>query len=353
MMTPKRKTNPTYYIVCEGETTEPNFFKEFREFLIQQKYLDNREQIKIFPVPPKEKSPAVKRGAYKGRKRKTKNTDDVSCLEEELKGPPPLNWVLKAASEKGIYDSLWAVFDKDQHPKAKEAFAEAKKDAENPVHIAFSSICFEYYLLLHFEYYYHAFEKSECRKGKKTFYCCSDHFAASDPTLDCRGTKCVNGYARKHNYWQETKKDKSTFNLIKNKLWYGIYNANLLRIESDAQEKDKPIWERNPYVTVDYLITTLLGYKQLKLGNNQTIKTLEIKYEPGKLVFTNKGKITLLILPEYLSEYSFSTHKSTPILEKRFFLYAEDSYTFELNDAYSGKIIFFKDENTKIFLVKP
>lgn len=73
-----------------------------------------------------------------------------------------------------VYDEVWVFFDKDGHPKAKEAFEMARitEIDGKKINIAFSSRCFEYYLLLHFEPLYRAFEKSECNgknysKGKR------------------------------------------------------------------------------------------------------------------------------------------------------------------------------------------
>ena len=75
-----------------------------------------------------------------------------------------------------VYDEVWVFFDKDGHPKAKEAFEMARitEIDGKKINIAFSSRCFEYYLLLHFEPLYRAFEKSECNgknysKGKSTY----------------------------------------------------------------------------------------------------------------------------------------------------------------------------------------
>jgi len=48
------------------------------------------------------------------------------------------------------YDSVWIVFDKDSHPFITRAFDIARTN--NPqINVAFSNICFEYWVLLHFE----------------------------------------------------------------------------------------------------------------------------------------------------------------------------------------------------------
>ena len=79
-------------------------------------------------------------------------------------GEQPLNWVKGGIDNLKVYDEVWVFFDKDGHPKAKEAFEMARitEIDGKKINIAFSSRCFEYYLLLHFELIYRAFEKSEC-----------------------------------------------------------------------------------------------------------------------------------------------------------------------------------------------
>ena len=73
--------------------------------------------------------------------------------EEKYKAVP-IRYVREAQEglEDGVYESTWAVFDKDYHPEHKEAFKLAKQEIdENKVNIAFSSISFEQWILLHFE----------------------------------------------------------------------------------------------------------------------------------------------------------------------------------------------------------
>ena len=55
----------------------------------------------------------------------------------------------KEAIKDGLlYDSVWIVFDKDNHANIKKTFSEAR---DTSIKIAFSAICFETWILLHFE----------------------------------------------------------------------------------------------------------------------------------------------------------------------------------------------------------
>lgn len=58
--------------------------------------------------------------------------------------------VREAKRDRYPYTSIWVVFDKDAHAGIDRAFSLAENN--NPeIEIAFSNICFEYWVLLHFE----------------------------------------------------------------------------------------------------------------------------------------------------------------------------------------------------------
>lgn len=108
-------------IVCEGEKTEPNYFKELVDCLEL-----NNANVEI----------------------------DGSC------GSSPRSVVKYAkkryAAEKkdgNEYDKVYCVFDKDTHDSYTAALDEIKKSNPNTTfQVANSVPCFEYWLLLHFEY---------------------------------------------------------------------------------------------------------------------------------------------------------------------------------------------------------
>ena len=270
----KRHSKYVIRIVCEGDKTEPLFFTD----LCDQFYGDSKDfDVRTIPQPniPVEDAEAdSSRGSYKGKKRKVKSGGQKDVAEDEvITGVPPLKWVLYARKimSEGV-DESWAVYDKDEHPKHEEAMAEANKIIDGKkVNIAFSSRSFEYYLLLHFEYLYYGFEATECGeriKGKKQIYECG---TGKNPDKDCDGKKCINGYARKHGYWMESKSSVSTFPLVKDKLLKGMINACRLRTESDSKT-DEPIYKRNPYTNVDILVGRLIGKETVSYGTTYTFR---------------------------------------------------------------------------------
>lgn len=54
----------------------------------------------------------------------------------------------EANKDKMPYHNIWIVFDKDGHENIAKTFEESK---DSDINIAFSLICFEYWILLHFE----------------------------------------------------------------------------------------------------------------------------------------------------------------------------------------------------------
>lgn len=87
-----------------------------------------------------------------------------------------------------------------------------------------------------------------------------------NPGKDCDGKNCINGYARKKGYWQETKSSESTFPLVKDNLVKGIVNACRLRAESDLKTRES-IYNRNPYTNVDILVGRLIGKVTIAYGD--------------------------------------------------------------------------------------
>ncbi len=104
-------------IVCEGEKTEPNYFRA----LIDDLQL-NTTNIKV-----------------------AKNTA----------GSSPRNVVdtaRKIYRKEKDYDTVFCVFDKDQHPSYREALDIIKREKKCPIHAITSIPCFEFWILLHFRY---------------------------------------------------------------------------------------------------------------------------------------------------------------------------------------------------------
>ncbi len=104
-----RKQKDSFLIICEGEETEPNYFRAFR----------------------------VK----------------SATIEVVGTGFNTYSLVQRAVKEKSIssYDQVWVVFDKDSFPDnlVEKAFRLAKK--EN-IKIAFSNESFELWYVLHFDF---------------------------------------------------------------------------------------------------------------------------------------------------------------------------------------------------------
>jgi hypothetical protein len=102
-----------FLIVCEGEKTEPNYFQSF-----------------VHSLPP--------------------YTLDI---EVEGKGYDPMGVVNYAVKKKDTgskkYDSVWAVFDKDDFPNFDKAIAEGDKEH---IKCAWSNEAFELWYILHFQF---------------------------------------------------------------------------------------------------------------------------------------------------------------------------------------------------------
>lgn len=105
-----RRVRERFLIVCEGEKTEPNYFKAFR--------VPKDVKVRIYGV-----------------------------------GEDPLSLVKSADkfNEQGSYDQVWCVFDRDSWPPDK--FRNAINSAiARGFKVAYSNEAFELWYVLHFEF---------------------------------------------------------------------------------------------------------------------------------------------------------------------------------------------------------
>lgn len=106
-----------FLIVCEGEKTEPNYFKAF---------IDNRRS-------------EVKEVNVKGCGCSTcQLINEAKKIQEKLEHERQVS-----------FDRVWLVFDKDEFPDFNKAIAKAKKEKMN---CAWSNQAFELWYVLHFQY---------------------------------------------------------------------------------------------------------------------------------------------------------------------------------------------------------
>jgi len=297
-----KKSKYSILIICEGENTEPLFFGAIRDEIKNGTYEIGDVEITIRPEPNVEETEDESSSPHKPARKKLQLRSATIGIEPiVIKGIPPLKWVKEGQTEleDGTFNEVWAVFDHDNHPARKEAFeaSEEKIDGKK-VQIAFSSISFEYYLLLHFERLFKQFQKSECREKKKPINCNSG--VHKD---DCFGNICIGGYARKNEYWIDSKNSTSVFHLIKEKLEIGFENAAWLRHFSEINEPNIPIYNRNPYITTDTIVKRLVGkdditWVWISSDLEYTFKKLKIQIiDNQKIAVCNCDK-SAVIIPE-------------------------------------------------------
>ena len=331
-----RRSNsiPLKYTICivsEGEKTENNFFDKLYK---HEKSSNPDLPFTMQTVPPPVEDENENKDDV-GRESGMLDLRDSANIIDEYKGVPlPLKWVKMGIALAGTYEEVWIVFDKDGHPAAKDAFEEFIKtrDRDKRLNLVFSSRCFEYYMLQHFEYVYHGFTKSECdkkvgrKKGKKTktvyLGCCTAKAkpgACDGDLINTKNPPCINGYARNHGYWTESKNDKA-FDTVHN-IFAGIVNAHKIKWESLKSENVvKEVYERNPYLNTYRLTARLMMLGVLEQGDKTSIDkgapySYDMERERNSLVFRNNfpGKMDLgnVSIDVYDELYSVEKFKQT------------------------------------------
>lgn len=105
---PKLIEKPTILIVCEGENTEPSYFKQFR-----------LSSATIRPVG--------------------EGYNTISLVNRAIQ-----------IANQGSYEQVWCVFDKDDFPDVDFNNAISIAEANN-FGVAYSNQAFEYWIILHFD----------------------------------------------------------------------------------------------------------------------------------------------------------------------------------------------------------
>lgn len=120
-----RKQNPRFVIFCEGEQTEPNYFRKFH---------------------------------YTALEVKPTGMNTTSVVDEAIQ--------YRNENEFAKGDQIWVVFDRDSFPEdhVRQAFKLAKS---HRIRCAYSNQAFELWFLMHFDYHDAALHRDQY-KGKLT-----------------------------------------------------------------------------------------------------------------------------------------------------------------------------------------
>jgi uncharacterized protein YrzB (UPF0473 family) len=170
-------------------------------------------------------------------------------VREIIKGSKtdPINIVKEAKKSKSDYDEVWVVFDKDRERDDKNEAA-FKIAAKAKINVAFSSISFEHWLILHFEKSTFAFQRSDCE---------SRTIRANPIICVCNGAVCAKTYLKQPAFYPSFEKGKSLlYDDLKNRNTIAIENAAWLR-KYQSPYTDTHLL--NPYSDVDILLCELLN----------------------------------------------------------------------------------------------
>jgi len=201
-MSKKRPLKHTIFIACEGKNTERLYFEAIAE------ETDTAEKFAITVYP------------------------DENVVDPTTHA---LGLVKEAQSRIDDFDEVWVVFDKDGYTKHPDTFAEAAKNINGKfVNIAFSSIAFEQWVLLHFTKSSASYPKSR------------DIIAVLDANQYYTG------------YVKTTYQD--TYTSLKDKTNAALENAAWLRhqLTIKGELPGKQIYDINPFTDVDRLVRYLL-----------------------------------------------------------------------------------------------
>lgn len=309
------------YIVSEGEKSETSFYTDFQQKLVEFG-LSRFTLVEVHKLPmPKDQAdqlPDAELRAEGGRQLH----GVIPALPSD--NYQPLNWIKIACSKLGAYDEAWALFDNDHRnvngkPHIDNAIAEyhnliAAAPSSLHLNVAYSSLSFEYYLLLHFEPLYHTFDKTECywieNNDHKYRNCCSQN--AKNPPKEgaCDGilehSCCINGYARLRNYWDKSKKD-GILSKITN-IYTGIIYSCRIRWQAIQSQRGVTLGNMNPYLNTYQFTLRMMGISLLEFDHDITLSSkagdIILHLEDTKVRIFNHTSTSQLLSEQYLPIFS-------------------------------------------------
>ena len=203
--------DPYIRLFCEGRKTEPNYFNEY--FKAKGFHQPNMAS------KPKDHSP---KGVAKAAKAEYKKAKSLGFKEDKI--------------------FIWAIFDRDGHAEIPDAIALLRG---TPIGIAFSNICFEYWILLHYENTSRQFH--HCDEVISYIYQNhdSDYGKANDHHMRLKGKIRIaisNAQQLAHNQIQHSERPAS------------ILNGN-----NEYNSPNSPNCVLNPYTDVHLIFESLLA----------------------------------------------------------------------------------------------
>lgn len=191
-------------IVCEDIKSSKLYFESFKR---DEKLKRSLSSVNIEVVHPKDHSP-------------------VGLVNEsKLK-------IKKAKRERNPYNEVWIVLDKDGHANLGEALITAR---DNNIKVALSIVCFEYWILLHFE--------------KRKI-----HFSNCDEIIK---------YIIK-NHFPNYQKNTNCYMALQDKIDNAILNAEWLIKQNQIDiDRGSKIHELSTYTNVHELVELLLNPEKM------------------------------------------------------------------------------------------
>jgi hypothetical protein len=183
----------------------------------------------------------------------------------------PVGLVKEAKKSVKEYSEVWVVFDKDSKEDDKnrdnknlEAIELASK---SKIKVAFSSISFEEWILLHFERNTSAFQRSDCesRSTRKNPVVCN-----------CNGRVCAFTYIKQNHYPNYKKGKAKLFDDLSNRMDIALEFAAWLKYHHSPITNYHLL---NPYTDIDILVTQLYELPKIRYaGLNQSFSFERIDF---------------------------------------------------------------------------
>jgi RloB-like protein len=172
-------------------------------------------------------------------------TVDVREIGDRSK-TDPVNMVKEAKKSQRSYDEIWVVFDKDRD-RDQQNLQAIELAYKSKIKIAFSSISFEEWVLLHFEKSTTAFQRSDCEsRGQE---------------CTCFGAICVSTYIKINHYPTYVKGKAKLYDELSDKRDRALEYAAWSKFHHSPKATYHLL---NPFTDVDNLVAQLFELPKIR-----------------------------------------------------------------------------------------
>ncbi len=263
----------------------------------------------------------------------------------------PVNMVKEAKQSQKSYDEVWVVFDRDRD-RDQQNLQAIELASKSKINVAFSSISFEEWILLHFERSILVFQRSDCESRGQV--------------CTCNGTICASTYIKQNYYPNYIKGKAKLFDDLSDKRDTALEYAAWLKFHHSPMVNYHLL---NPFTDVDNLVAQLFELPRIRYvginnvfsfegidfcvtnhstANNMVSVSIQTTNNSNRTFIFNSVQKNIKLLDSNNAEFNYTIPLTTTINSR-------DNRTtdiqFDINGQFQATKLKFQTANDCVYVV--